>query len=181
MATDHEPRRIPLLTPTPAFVAMGAAAGILAGVFFLAFDVLASAAAQRPSLAPFYLYSSLVLGIDAARVEPALAVVVGGSLHLSVSALFGVAYALYYARLPIDARLSYINQAATGLIFGTIVWLLTFQLIARAVFPWFLETPQIMKWLLHSVCYGLPLALFLVHAEKRTLEPLVRQRLRPSL
>ena len=88
-------------------------------------------------------------------------------VHLALSALLGLIYGLVNARLSPETETRWARQAGLGLLFGALVWLVNFQVVARLLYPWFLTTPQSVQLLLHALFFGLPLGLMYAAAERR--------------
>jgi hypothetical protein len=98
-------------------------------------------------------------------VAPAL--VVGIIAHLTLSGIYGLAYGVVNAMFSPRTETSWGRQMAIGVVFGAALWLVNFQIIARIVYPWFLDAPQALQLLMHAVAFGLPLALMYAGAERR--------------
>lgn len=146
----------------------GAAAGLVAGVLFAIAQVVAAVATGLAPTFPFRLIASVLLGRAAFETTTlAGAIVVGSVVHLTLSAFYGFAYGALNSGVSAHTQLSSARQAAVGLGFGALLWLVNFQGIARVVYPWFLETPQLVQFLLHAFAFGLPLGLLFASAERR--------------
>lgn len=153
----------------------GAGLGLIAGLLFAIVEMLASAAMGAPAWMPLRMFASVVLGQDALTTTSlGTAVVVGTITHLVLAALFGFIYGLLCSGLSSESRTNTARQSALGLLFGTALWLVNFQIIARLAYPWFLDTNQVAQWLMHALAYGLPLGLMLAGSERRVL------RVRPA-
>jgi len=142
--------------------------GIIAGLVLAIAEMCAAGIAGYPPLAPYRFAASLVYGargLDATPLNTAIAV--GAIVHLVLSALFGLIYGAINSRASVSTRVRTDRQAAEGLLFGAALWLVNFQLIARAGFPWFLGTSQLIQLAMHAVFYGLPLGLMYAAAERR--------------
>ncbi|MBL9021249.1 MAG: hypothetical protein JNL21_03570 [Myxococcales bacterium] len=146
----------------------GAAAGLVAGVLFAIAQVLLAAVAGRPPTFVFRLVASVLLGraaFDTTTLSGAI--VVGTVVHLALSAFYGFVYGSLTAGLSDATQISSSRQAALGLGFGALVWLLNLEGIARLAYPWFLGTPQLVELALHAAFFGLPLGLLYASAERR--------------
>lgn len=143
--------------------------GVAAGVLFAVVEAIAAAAMGQPALRPFRLFASVIVFRDALTWSGGLALVVGALVHLVLSALFGAIYGGVLAGLGRGARESAGAGAALGVIFGFALWLVNFQVIARVLYPWFLDAPQAMHAVLHAVFYGLPLGVLVGAAERRPI------------
>lgn len=148
----------------------GIGLGIVAAIVFALAEVVVAAITTGSPLMPFRMFASVVMGSSA--LEPAAtgigtAFVVGSLVHLALGALFGLAYGLFNAALSTETQTSMTREAIIGLSFGIALWLVNFHIIARAVFPWFLDTNQATQMLLHALFYGLPLGVMYAGAERR--------------
>jgi hypothetical protein len=143
--------------------------GLVAGVLFAVAEVVASAAMGQPGFAPFQMFASVLFGAGAFEFGAGTAILAGGLIHLVLAGLFGLIYGLLNDRLPLGSHTSWGTQAGLGVAFGAALWLVNFQIIARALFPWFLEANQIVQLLLHAIFFGLPLGLMYAAAERRAL------------
>ena len=157
--------------------AEGALSGVGAGAIFGLAQTVAAVAMGSSAILPWRLFSSVVLGSGAlVETAPAVALVVGVLVHLILSAAFGALYGYLLERLPVERRENLTTQAMWGMGFAFVLWLVNFQLIARVLYPWFLETHQGLQFLLHAAFFGLPLGLLFAAAERRARVP---QRPRP--
>lgn len=141
--------------------------GIAAGIIFGIMEMIGAALMGDPLLMPLRMFASVVLGQAALSTTPlSTAVIVGTIAHLVLSGIFGFVFGFIASRLSADTRRSWGAQVAIGLLFGAALWLVNFQIIARALYPWFLNTPQLLQVLMHALFFGLPLALFYASAER---------------
>lgn len=146
--------------------------GLVAGVIFAVMEMVGAAFMGDPIAMPFRMFASVLLGRDALMTTPlGTAFIVGAIMHLVLSGVFGLIYGLLGSRWAAETRQSWGREIVSGLLFGAALWFVNFQLIARAVYPWFLETPQFLQALMHSVFFGLPLALLYTAAERRIAVP----------
>lgn len=162
----------------PARTSYGSALayGVVAGIFMAVVEMIVAAAQGVSLLLPFRLFASILMGEAALAETPASStVIVGLFTHVVLSGLFGVIYAALSRSLSPASRVSWGVQAGIGLAFGLALWLVNFQIIARAAYPWFLDANQVVQAIVHAACYGLPLAL-LVAATERYSPPIVTAR-----
>jgi len=148
-------------------VGEGITAGVIAGVIFAGMEIIAAAMMGNPALMPVRMFASVVLGRGAMEAPLGTTLVVGTIAHLVLSAIFGLVYGLVSARSSEPTRTSFGRQAAVGILFGLAVWFVNFQIVARILFPWFLEAPQFLQAMLHGLFFGLPLALVYAASERR--------------
>lgn len=141
-------------------LAEGAASGLLAGVSLAVTDLVASAVRGDGPLMALRLYGSVVAGRAAVEALPAgAAALVGVAAHLLLSAVFGMVYGSLHAPVRVARHRSIAREAGYGVLFGLVLWAVNFHVVARLVFPWFLETPLFLQAVLHALAFGLPLAL----------------------
>ncbi len=159
---------------TPWSPAHGLLYGIAAGgVFALAQLVASAVSGGLAAVEPFRLAASVVLGQKAITggVSLGLVLAVGLAVHVAITAFWGLLYSFVDSRLTPDVRPNFSFQAASGMLFGLVVWLLDFQFVARGYFPWFLErSPQFFQALMHALFFGLPLGFLFSAAERRRVE-----------
>ncbi len=148
-------------------VGAGITAGLIAGAIFAMMEIVGAAMMGNPALMPVRMFASVVLGQSAMEGPLGTALVVGTIAHLVLSAVFGVVYGLFSARLSEATKTSFGRQAGIGVLFGLVVWLVNFQIIARVLYPWFLGAPQFLQAMMHGLFFGLPLALIYAASERR--------------
>ncbi len=152
---------------TSRSVKEGLGFGLLAGIFLGVMEVVGSTIMGNPPLMPVRMFASVVLGETALMQTPAAtAIPIGVIVHLALSAMFGVIYGLASSRLSTATETSYGRQAAIGLGFGAMLWLVDFQIIGRIAFPWFLNAPQFLQMAMHAMFFGLPLGLMYAAGER---------------
>jgi len=147
---------------------LGMGLGLLAGLVFVAVEIgFATASGLGPAW-PFRLFSSVALGRDALDLLPADdAILLGTSLHVVLSALYGIAYGVYNAALIDETRTAWLRQSLIGTGFGVLLWVMNVQVLALSHFPWFLELPQGPQLVMHALGFGLPLGLLYAAVERR--------------
>jgi hypothetical protein len=142
--------------------------GIAAGILFAVMEVGASVMMGDPPLMPVRMFASVVLGDTALHAPSSGSIVLIGSIvHLALSAAFGLIYGLLNAGLSPATETSWSRQAGLGALFGAVLWFVNFQIVARVLYPWFLEAPQLLQMGMHAVFFGLPLGLLYAAAERR--------------
>lgn len=142
----------------------GALAGLLAGAAFMALNAWFAAGNGLHPLAPFRTVATLVEGPPPVEATVGVGIVV----HAVLSVLFGVVFAALLVPLR---RRSAGWIAWAGLVFGGVVYLVDFQLLARGVayFSAFRETNQPLELAAHLV-FGAVLAALLLLAKPRTAQ-----------
>ncbi|RJP74660.1 MAG: hypothetical protein C4524_12635 [Candidatus Zixiibacteriota bacterium] len=147
----------------------GAWYGLLAGIIFMIMEMVGAAIMGMPVFMPLRMFASVLLGQTALTgMSLGTAVFLGLIIHLLLSAVFGFIYGLINIGLPPAHRASMGSQAVIGFGYGLLLWFINFQIIARMIYPWFLETPQFMQAMMHALFYGLPLGLMFAGTMQRT-------------
>jgi hypothetical protein len=134
----------------------GLVAGFLAGVVFIALTAWFTASMGNPSLTPFRVIATIVQGPP----PPEATIWVGMVIHSVLSALFGLVFAAGIA--TVRGRLSTAALLWGGLLYGALIYLVDFQLLARVVeqFFAFRGINQPFELTVHLV-FGAVLAAFL--------------------
>jgi uncharacterized membrane protein YagU involved in acid resistance len=145
----------------------GITAGLIAGIIFAMMEIAGAAMMGNPPLMPVRMFASVVLGQGAMQGPLGVPLVVGTIAHLVLSAIFGIVYGLLAARTSEATKTSFGRQAGLGILFGLVVWLVNFHIIARVLYPWFLGAPQFLQAMMHGLFFGLPLALIYAASERR--------------
>jgi hypothetical protein len=145
------------------WVRQAATGGVVAGLIFALFEMVAAAALTGANA----LFTPLRMVVAIARGPQVLApdypltvIVLGGlSLHLMIAAVYGVIFSILAAALRL-ARPSLALLAAASL-YGLLLWLVNFYLIAPLAFPWFTQTDPIVQCVAHTIFFGAALGLYL--------------------
>lgn len=135
-------------------VARGTVAGVAAGLVFLVANMLWATKSDLPAVAPL-IDISTIFNFDDVANPTTENMLVGLVTHLTLSAVFGVAFALLVTFLR-DLRL----LAAGGIAFGVALYLVNFQILGRTAFPWFQEGPDQVFELFAHIGFGLLLVPF---------------------
>ncbi|MCP3137147.1 hypothetical protein [Pyxidicoccus xibeiensis] len=154
---------------TPWSATNGLLFGLAAGVVLALAEVVLAVATGEDALRPVRMSAAVGLGQASLTggVSAGQVLLVGLGIHLALSALAGLAYSLLDAVLPPDGRGRWEFQSAVGMLFGILVWAVSFQFVGRGYYPWFHEVPQFPQIVLHAVFLGLPLSLLFTTAERR--------------
>lgn len=141
-------------------VARGTVAGIFAGVLFLLGQMgWAVLHLDKPAVAPLLDMSTIFNNIDTMPAPTPSNVIVGLITHLTLTMLFGIAFAIVVPVLRTTLLL-----LAGGLGFGIVLYVVNIQILGRIVFEWFTDPagpPQGFELVIHVV-YGLLLVPFFV-------------------
>lgn len=111
----------------------------------------------KPLVAPFLAISTIFHG-SKMPVMSQPDVIAGLVLHLGLSLLFGMVFALGVVLLRLGSRPALLVVAA--IVCGLLLYVVDFQIIGRAAFPWFVNPKgpnQIFELWIHPVAFGLVL------------------------
>ncbi|MDQ3092942.1 MAG: hypothetical protein M3R46_15045 [Actinomycetota bacterium] len=150
-----------LLDGLESRVSRGVIGGLFAGLVFLLANMAFATSQDMPAVAPMLDISTIFNLTEKPEVTPEN-ISVGLVTHLTLSALFGVAFALV---VPLLRGPRAVLLAA--LAFGIGLYLVNFQILGRVFFEWFQEGPnQLFELFIHAV-YGLLLVPFFASALER--------------
>jgi hypothetical protein len=141
--------------------------GIAAGIVLAIVEMAAAPGVGVPALMPVRMAASIVLGRPALSVSLEFAAIAGAVVHLVLSIVYGAIYGALNAAVEPGRHRKLADQAFAGVLYGTAIWLVNFQLIARVAYPWLLDAPQDLQWLMHALFFGLPLGLLYAAAARR--------------
>ncbi len=148
----------------------GLMGGLVAGAIFALAQMLLATASGASVWTPWAWFASILLGRGILDAPFGLSTfVVGFVVHFVLSALFGLIWGATAKSVSRGIRDSWGAHAIAAMIYGLVVWLVNFQVIARVVYPWFLDTGPFAQMLLHVLAFGLPLGLYLT-ARLRPIE-----------
>jgi hypothetical protein len=141
--------------------------GVVAGMVFGLIEVVGTGMMGDSPLMPIRMFASVVLG-EGAMTSPNIGsvAIVGVVAHVVLSAIFGLMYGVFAANTSLRTQTDWSRQAFLGLMFGVALWFVNFQVIARFLYPWFLEVPQFGSMVMHAMFFGLPLSLLYARAER---------------
>jgi uncharacterized membrane protein YagU involved in acid resistance len=145
---------VPLPAEIGDRVARGAVAGLVAGLVFLVANMLWATKSDLPAVAPL-IDISTIFSFDDVANPTTENMLVGLVTHLTLSAAFGLAFALLVSFLR-DVRV----LVAGGVLFGIALYLVNFQILGRTAFPWFQEGPDQVFELFAHMGFGLLLVPF---------------------
>jgi hypothetical protein len=144
------------------------AAGVLGGILFALFEMLAAAVLMGPDafFMPLRMIGAMVLGAGA--LDPgsplAVAAVTGLVIHVVLSILFALIFAAMASPTAATTTL-----ALAGIVYGIVLWLVNFYAVAPlAGWRWFPDqTNPVVQLIAHAFFYGCPVAWLL--ARSRTM------------
>jgi hypothetical protein len=151
------------------WVKHGLIGGLIAGIIFALFEVIAAAVMMGPDafFVPLRMIGAIVLGPQA--LEPSYplipAALAGTGVHVVLSLLFGLIFGVIGAVVPALARTT-AGLIVAGSLFGLALWLVNFFVIAPvAGWTWFPErTDPIIQFLAHTFFFGTVLGIWVDRA-----------------
>jgi uncharacterized membrane protein YagU involved in acid resistance len=145
----------------------GAIAGIVAGLVFAAFEMIASGLMMgaQAFFMPLRMIGAIALGPEA--LEPGYSLATAGfagvAVHMVLAIVYGIILGEIVAMLRGPAAI-----IATGTVFGFALWLINFYLIAPALFPWFREADPLVQFVAHTFFFGTVLGYYLWKSHQRS-------------
>jgi hypothetical protein len=143
-------------------ITRGAMAGVIAGTLLGAFEMAGAVTAGEGWLHPWRMTSSIVLDRAAFTAGAEWALFTGILVHLTISVVSGVVAAMLY-EWSAWSRLHHLGApavCAAGVVFGGVVWLTNFSMVAAAFLPWMWRIDQGAQFAYH-LGYGAVLGLTL--------------------
>jgi hypothetical protein len=157
----------------PKRILRGAIGGLVAGGAFIAATMWFASSLGDPADAPLMMIATIVQGEEAMKAgtaSPALGLVV----HAVLSAAFGVVFAQIAPRLATNGMV-----ALAGTIYGALLYVVNFLLIAPLAFPIFEMANQPFELVVH-ILFGTLLSLAFFGSDVRRGEGLVATNRRVS-
>jgi hypothetical protein len=153
----------------PWAIRQGAAAGVVAGVVFAAFEMVVSAVMMGAAAfwTPLRMIGAIALGPEA--LDPSYSLVTAGLAGLAVHVVLAVIYGAVFAAVSGGLRS---GPAIIGLAsaYGLALWLLNFYVIAPAAFPWFGDANPTVQFIAHTFFFGSVLGIYLWRSHERLLD-----------
>jgi hypothetical protein len=143
-----------------AVLTRGAVAGLAGGLLFALANMWYADAHGKPLVAPFLAISTIFHGTDM-PVMSQPDVIAGLVTHLGLSLLFGMVFAVGVTLLRLATRPLLLLGA--GLVYGLVLYVVNFQIIARVAFPWLVNPKgpnQLFELWIHPIAFGLLLVPF---------------------
>jgi len=137
-------------------------AGIIGGLAFAAFEMMATAVLMGPQTVfmPLRMIGAIVLGAQA--LDPGYSLITAAVAGVIVHMVLSIAFALMLAAV-VPAAVTPGTLALIGIAFGMGLWLMNFYVIAPfAGWTWFPErTNPIVQFLAHAFFFGWPVGWYL--------------------
>lgn len=154
----------------------GTRGGIVAGVVFVLFEMLAVVFTPGLTdlLRPLRIRAAIMFGPEV--IDPAApvgaALVTGSIVHFALSSIFGLTLGTFLAKRGRLTR-SLRRLILTAVLYGLALWLVNIYSVAPALgWTWFPEeTDPVVQALGHTLFFGVPLAIYLywAYAPRRRL------------
>jgi uncharacterized membrane protein YagU involved in acid resistance len=154
---------------TGAWIKYGAVGGFIAGIAFAMFEMIMAVVLDGTSAFwnPLRMIGATVLGKEALSPDYGLvtAAVTGMMVHMMLSAIFGIVFAIGIAVLPNLARSRGALIIAASL-YGLLLWVVNFYVIAPvAGWNWFPDmTEPLVQFVAHTFLFGTVLGLVIERA-----------------
>lgn len=148
-------------------------AGIIGGVVFAVFEMIAAALLMGPAafVMPLRMIGAIVLG--EAALDPGYSLAVAGMAGVVVHMVLSVGFALVFAAgaSPLDTMRALM---LAGIAFGILLWLVNFYVVAPiAGWTWFPERSNVVvQFLAHAFFYGFPLGWYLAKSRVAAVRPI---------
>lgn len=140
----------------------GIVGGLAAGAIFAALQTIAAPLLGGSPGDPWKAFASVALWRQAVAGPLTPGVLLAGVVcHFAIAGGYGLLWGAVVRKLPHQVRDDWGLHAAAATVFGVGLYLVNVQVIARGLYPWFLEANAFVQLLLHGVAYGLPLGLYL--------------------
>jgi uncharacterized membrane protein YagU involved in acid resistance len=140
-------------------------AGILAGLLFAIFEMVAAAVLMGPAafFMPLRMIGAIVLG--EAALDPAYSLVVAGTTGIIVHMVLSLVFVLIFAAV-ISPDAAPRILAFAGIVFGTLLWLVNFYLIAPLMgWMWLPEqTNPVVQFIAHAFFFGCSVGWYLARS-----------------
>ena len=166
MTVLHETHFPVTRAEVPWALRQGVVGGIVAGVVFAAFEMIASAVMMGGAafFMPLRMIGAIALGSAALEPTYSLWLVVPGGLvvHVVLAAIYGAVFAAAFGGLRSAAM-----DIGIGAAYGFALWLLNFYVIAPIAFPWFAEANPVVQFIAHTFFFGAVLGWYVWQARQR--------------
>ena len=145
----------------------GVGAGLFAGIVFVVFDMVVTAALGMPFIMPLRMIGATALGKAALMPSFPAAAAVGAGLgvHFLNAAVYGVGFTAAVLSVP-ALRGHRAAIVVVGLLFGLALWLINFYVIAPpAGWVWFpTQANPVQQFISHVFGFGTVLGVYLDRA-----------------
>lgn len=141
-----------------SYIRAGSAGGTVAAFMLLAYQILMSSTSDV--LAAFRMPASITLGQAAMSKTAPISIVVAAGLinNVIIGAWWGLVFGLLLALT--GSKWASGGIVTLAMVFGSLVWLLSFYLIAPLAWPWLQTLSSVRLFIGHVFLFGLPLGLW---------------------
>lgn len=142
---------------------IGIVAGVIAGISFAMFEMAVAAIMGNGFWTPLRMIAAIVLGqtVLMASSPQLVPVIVGAIVHMMLSAIYGMVFAVVAHFVTILRRdIPFLLVATT--VFGLALWIVNFYAFSPALFPWFGMSPPLVQFFAHTFFYGSMLGILLL-------------------
>lgn len=149
-----------------ADLARGAVGGLVSGAVFLVLNMWFATSTDMPAKMPILMMSTIAQG-DGAMMDGSASVRIGLTVHIVLSILFGLTFAIACVRLGTNGTV-----ALAGSVFGIALYLVNFKVFAPIAFETFEGANQPFELVAHVV-FGLILSYAFFSSGARRSDPFV--------
>ena len=144
---------------TGSLIGRGAVAGVIAGLVFAAFEMVASAVMMGADafFMPLRMIGAIVLGAGA--LDPGYSLLAAGFAGVVVHVALSIVYGIIFAAAISRWRRGDASTVLLATVYGIALWLVNFYAIAPIAFPWFLESNPVVQFIAHAFFFGTVLGL----------------------
>lgn len=143
-------------------VKYGIIGGIIAAILFAVAEMVMAMILGMSAFVPLQMIGAILLGPAVLPPAAATATTVIAALvvHFILSAIYGVVLALI--ALYVSAlRSSVWALTGVGAVYGLLLWLGNFYVVAPVAFPWFGMADPVVQFIAHVFFFGVPLGYYL--------------------
>ena len=147
----------------------GAIAGIIAGISFAMFEMMAAWLMKGDFFGPLRMIGAMMLGEKALSPPYSLmtAGMVGMAIHMMLSLIYGVMFGALITYIP-SLAFSPARLIGSAAVFGVVLWLVNFYLFAPLFgWNWFPQgtNPLVQGFIGHTVFFGVVLGWYVKHRQ----------------
>jgi hypothetical protein len=151
-------------------VAAGMNASLGAGLSLGLIEMLGATVSGASPLWPIRVAASVLIRERAfADSYVGLAIPLGLGVHFALALLYGYAFGVANSNALSPTLVSPAKEIVLGALYGTVLSLLNFLVIAPYLYPWIAETSVPLQVAAHVIFFGIPLGGFFAHTERHTL------------
>ncbi len=150
----------------PWALGVGVIGGLVAGVVFAAFEMMASAAMMGMDafFMPLRMIGAILLGRGA--LDPSYSIWAAATAGMLVHMLLAMVYGIVFA-VVLGGLRSAASDIMLGGTYGFALWIVNFYLIAPRAFPWFLDASPVVQFIGHTFFFGVVLGWFVWRSRER--------------